>query len=249
MREGPYGLAAVAIGRPGRLYALDREDDRHSTDGHRCDHPRRRHVDFEPGATVMVLAGTLGAGQAARYVLGAHEGDLLMAHVLSPGEDLRVSVQRLDEETPVPDAVETESYWAGRLPATSGYLVEVHGAGEEGPFHLELEIPRHLPLTPGVSSVALDGTIQPHAPLAFVARIEEGRTLERLGGVRGRRGQAHRSRCARRAGARGLGGGDQPLPRRDPSHPGLRVPPGPGSRARRLRAERGRRVADDRERD
>ena len=136
-----------------------------------------RHVDFEPGATVMVLGGTLGAGQTARYILGAHEGDLLMAHALSPGEDLRVSVQRLDEETAVPDAVETESYWAGRLPATSGYLVEVHGAGEEGPFHLEIEIPRHLPLTAGASSVALDGTIQPHAPLAFVAKVEEGRTL------------------------------------------------------------------------
>jgi hypothetical protein len=136
-----------------------------------------QHVDFEPGATVMVLAGSLGEGQTARYILGAHEGDLLMAHALSPGEDLRVSVHRLDEEAPVPDAVETDSYWAGRLPATCGYLVEVHGAGEEGPYHLEVEIPRHLPLTSVASSVALAGTIQPHAPLAFVAEIEEGRTL------------------------------------------------------------------------
>ncbi len=136
-----------------------------------------RHVDFEPGATVMVLAGDLGAGQTTRYVLGAHEGDLLMAHALSPGEDMRVSVHRLDEEVPIPDAVETESYWAGRLPATCGYVIEVHGAGDEGPFHLELEVPRHLPLTPGVSRVALEGTIQPHAPLAFVAEVEEGRQL------------------------------------------------------------------------
>ena len=136
-----------------------------------------QHVDLEPGGTVMILAGSLAEGQTARYILGAHEGDLLMAHALSPGEDLRVSVQRLDEEAPVPDAVETESYWAGRLPATSGYLVEVHGAGEEGPYHLEIEVPRHLPLTSGASSIAFAGTIQPHVPLAFVAEIEGGRTL------------------------------------------------------------------------
>ena len=136
-----------------------------------------QHVDLEPGGTVMILAGSLGEGQTARYILAAHEGDLLMAHALSPGEDLRVSVHRLDEEAPVPDTVETDSYWAGRLPATCGYLVEVHGAGDEGPYHLEVEIPRHLPLTPGASGVTLEGAIQPHVPLAFVAEIEEGRTL------------------------------------------------------------------------
>lgn len=137
-----------------------------------------RPVDFEPGATVMVLAGELGAGRAARYVVGAHEGDLLMAHALSPGDDMRVAVHRLDQEAPVADTVETESYWAGRLPATGGYLVEVHGAGEVSPYHLEIEVPRHLPLTAGASRIALEGTIQPHAPLAFVAGVEEGRTLD-----------------------------------------------------------------------
>jgi len=177
MQNGPCGLAAAAmIALAACTPSTEKTTAAPPTDSS-PNTADARHVGFEPGATVMVLTGELGAGQTDRYILGAHEGDLLMAHALSPGEDMRVLVHRLDEEAPVPDAVETESYWAGRLPVTSGYLVEVHGAGERGAYHLELELPRHLPLIPGASGVALEGTIQPHAPLAFVAEVEEGRQL------------------------------------------------------------------------
>ncbi len=174
MQKGPCGLAAAAV---VALAACTPSTEKPTADDAAPDIAEARHVDFEPGATVMVLAGELGTGQTARYILGAHEGDLLMAHALSPGEDMRVSVHRLDEEAPLPDAVEAGSYWVGRLPATCGYLVEVEGAGSVGPFNLELELPRHLPLAPGISRVTLEGTIRPHAPLAFVGTIEEGRTL------------------------------------------------------------------------
>lgn len=177
MQKRPHGLAAAAL---LALAACTPSTEKTATVTPTPAGPSladAHHVGFEPGATVMVLAGKLGEGQTARYILGAHEGDRLMAHALSPGEDMRVTVHRLDEEVPIPDAVETQSYWAGRLPSTSGYLIEVHGAGDEAPFHLELEVPRHLPLTPGASNVTLKGTIQPHAPLAFVAEVAEGRTL------------------------------------------------------------------------
>ncbi len=88
-----------------------------------------------------------------------------------------MSVHRLDEGAALPNAAEVTSYWVGRLPATSGYLIEVAGAGSPGPFNLELELPRHLPLAPGTSRVTLEGTIQPHTPLAFVGTVEEGRNL------------------------------------------------------------------------
>ncbi len=133
MREDAYGLAAVAmVALAACTPSTEKTTAAPPMDTAATSLAGTEHVAFEPGATVMVLAGTLGAGQTARYVLGAHEGDLLMAHALSPGEDLRVSVQRLDEDALLPDAAEAESYWAGRLPATAGYLVEVHGAGEEG---------------------------------------------------------------------------------------------------------------------
>ena len=178
MREGPYGLAVAAVvALAACTPSTEKTTAAPPADTAPTTLSEAEHVAFEPGATVMVLAGTLGAGQTARYVLGAHEGNLLMAHALSPGKDLRVAVRRLDEQSAVPDAVETDSYWLGRLPVTGGYLVEVHGAGDEGPFHLELEVPRHLPLPPGASSISLAGTIQPHAPLAFTAEIEEGRTV------------------------------------------------------------------------
>ena len=135
------------------------------------------HVSMEPGATSLIVEGNLGADETARFILGAHEGDLLSAHALSPEEDIDVSVHRLDEETELYDANEVDSFWSGRLPETLGYLIELEGASEESLYALEIEVPRRLPLDPETSSVELTGTVQAHAPLAHVIPVEANKNV------------------------------------------------------------------------
>lgn len=148
-----------------------------TTPGEGLDFSSAIHVDFASGTTALVVEGHLAAGEKAQYLLGAHEGDYLFAHAITPGEDIDVSVHRLDDETEIPRKNEVGSYWTGRLPASCGYLITLHGASEGTPFALEAEIPRHLPLAPEQESVEIQSTILPHVPVAYLLPAEVGKNV------------------------------------------------------------------------
>lgn len=176
------GLGALAFGLALALVsgcdaARDDTPVERAATGAPMDLSSATHVSLEPGATSLIVEGRLGAGKSAQFILGAHEGDLLSAHALSPGEDIDVSVHRLDEETELVGTNEVDSFWSGRLPETLGYLIALQGVDEETPYALEIEVPRHLPLDPETSSLELTGTIQAHAPLAYVIPVEANKNV------------------------------------------------------------------------
>ena len=134
------------------------------------------HVSFVPGQTALAAEGTLEEGATAGYIVSAHQGDYLIAHVLSPGADLEVSVHRLDDGSKLSDTDQNPSYWADIVPETLGYLVKVR-AVESGPFALEVEIPRRIILDADSNGAEITTLAPTHTPVTYVLEAEAGQLL------------------------------------------------------------------------
>ena len=102
-------------------------------------------VRIPPGATSLVVKGTLAANKDAEYVIGEEQGSVFMAHAMTPKEDLDVSVYRSDTGERIADEQPSNPwFFMARLPETLGYLVAVRGRGVETPYSLEIEVPRKI---------------------------------------------------------------------------------------------------------
>ncbi|MGB6336328.1 MAG: hypothetical protein WBG96_12025, partial [Thermoanaerobaculia bacterium] len=83
------------------------------------------HIGMEHGSTLLAFEGELAAGEAGSFIVAGHRGDFLRAHVLTPGEDLQISVHRLDDDSRLDTASTVSSAWQGILPESIGYLIRL----------------------------------------------------------------------------------------------------------------------------
>jgi hypothetical protein len=127
--------------------------------------------------TNAMVAGELEADGSAEFVLGEEEGSLMMVHIMTPELDAAdVSVYRMDTGAAVADLAPTGSYFEGRLPATTGYKIEVNAAGAATEYSIEVEVPRVLDLEGQTADIS--SWLPPHAPLTYVIEEGAGRTLQ-----------------------------------------------------------------------
>lgn len=78
------------------------------------------HVALATGATSVLVEGALAANGAAEFLLSGDQGEILMAHVLSPEHHLGLSVRRLDTGEELAGERAPETFFRGSLPATTG---------------------------------------------------------------------------------------------------------------------------------
>lgn len=136
------------------------------------------HLGFDPGATSLAVDGYLDAAQPQAFVISAHEGQHLTVHALSPDEDIRVRVHRLDDGVLPEDSNPTDSCWAGIVPASIGYLVELEaGSPAATPFSLEIELPRRLTVPDG-AALEVAGTTLGEQHVSYLAAVLPGRQVE-----------------------------------------------------------------------
>jgi hypothetical protein len=128
-----------------------------------------RPVGIPPGATSLVITSTFEADKDAEFLIGEEKGVVLMAHALTPGGDLDVSVYRADTGARVADESPSNPvFFMARLPETLGYLVAIRNPGKPVPYSLELEVPRQLVLDEKTHSAEVSGLIRANGVLSYL---------------------------------------------------------------------------------
>ncbi|HEU5042248.1 MAG TPA: hypothetical protein VFT84_15570, partial [Gemmatimonadales bacterium] len=68
--------------------------------------------------------------------------------------------------------------WSGRLPATGDYVVRVRATGGPTAYTLAVQIPRRVVVDRENPSASYAGAAPSRAPVDFIIKGEQGRTLE-----------------------------------------------------------------------
>ena len=126
-------------------------------------------VGIPPGATSIAIKSTFEVGTDAEFLIGEEKGTLVMAHAITPGGDLDVSVYRADTGARIADESPTNPvFFMARMPETLGYLVAVRNPGKPVPYSLEIEVPRKLVLDDKTGSSEVSGSIPANGVLSYL---------------------------------------------------------------------------------
>ncbi len=141
-------------------------------------------VRFARGTTSGIVNDSLRAGEVRGYLLGAEQGQVMMAHAITwpvrQGEappataTVRVYSVAYGGELTTPSA--QGALWSGRLPATGDFVVRV-SATQATAYTLAVQIPRRLTAGGSDPTAAITGTAPSRAPVDYIIKGESGQTL------------------------------------------------------------------------
>lgn len=126
-------------------------------------------VGIPPGATSLVINSTFDADKDAEFLIGEEQGTTLMAHALTPGGDLDISVYRADTGARVADESPTNPvFFMARVPESLGYLVALRNPGKAVPYSLEIEVPRQLILDDKTNAAEVSAALPANGVLSYL---------------------------------------------------------------------------------
>ena len=142
-------------------------------------------VRFAHGTTSGILDDSLAAGATRAYVVGARQGQVMLAHAIAwpvaerllppPEPVVRVFAAATGRELPSPRA--EPEVWSARLPEDGDYVVRVT-AGAQTTYTLAVQIPRQVQVTAEQPTAIFTGSTPSRAPIDYLIRADVGRTLE-----------------------------------------------------------------------
>lgn len=139
-------------------------------------------IRFARGTTSGIVSDSLPAGGEHTYLLGALQGQVMLAHAIAwtdPGErepQTTVRVYRTDGvELSAPGGV--GSLWTGRLPGTGDYIVRVRATSGPTPYTLAVQIPLRVVVDRENPSGSYSGLAPSRAPVDYVIKGERGQAL------------------------------------------------------------------------
>ena len=144
-----------------------------------------RRVRFAHGTTSGILDDSLAAGATRAYVVGARQGQVMLAHAIAwpvaerlhppPEPVVRVFAAATGRELPSPRA--EPEVWSARLPEDGDYVVRVT-AGAQTTYTLAVQIPRQVQVSAEQPTAIFTGSAPSRAPIDYLIRADAGRTLE-----------------------------------------------------------------------
>jgi hypothetical protein len=138
---------------------------------------RPERVEFGLGATSTTIETTLEAGEVKTYVFRAMEGQTLLADVISPDENVQLSVYAAEPTVALEPQRVTATSWVGKLPESRDYLVELTAYGEAPHCTLQVVIPKVIQLESGAATVSLRSNINAGYVLDYIVHANAGQTL------------------------------------------------------------------------
>jgi hypothetical protein len=142
-------------------------------------------VRFAHGTTSGILDDSLAAGATRAYVVGARQGQVMLAHAIAwpvaerlhppPEPVVRVFAAATGRELPSPRA--EPEVWSARLPEDGDYVVRVT-AGAQTTYTLAVQIPRQVQVSAEQPTAIFTGSAPSRAPIDYLIRADAGRTLE-----------------------------------------------------------------------
>jgi hypothetical protein len=148
-------------------------------------------IRFARGTTSGLLDDSLSGGATRSYVLGATQGQVMLAHAIAwpvaerlhppPEPEVRVYDVASGRELASPRA--EPEVWSARLPLTGDYVVRVTVAAPTA-YTLAVQIPRRVEVSPAAPLAIFTGSTPSRVPVDYLIRGDAGRTLEvTLGGA------------------------------------------------------------------
>jgi hypothetical protein len=141
-------------------------------------------VRFARGTSSGVVADSLRAGETRGYLIGAEQGQVMMAHAITwpvrRGETppalatVRVYSAADGSEFAAPSG--PGALWSGRLPVTGDLVVRVSATGPTA-YTLAVQIPRRLSVGGGDPTAAITGTAPSRAPVDYIVKGRSGQTI------------------------------------------------------------------------
>lgn len=142
-------------------------------------------IRFAHGTTSGILDDSLAAGATRSYVVGAQQGQVMLAHAISwpvaerlhppPEPVVRVFEAATGQELPSPRA--EPEVWSARLARTGDYVVRVTAAAPTA-YTLSVQIPRRVEMSQAEATAIFTGSAPSRAPIDFLIKVDAGRTLE-----------------------------------------------------------------------
>lgn len=141
-------------------------------------------VRFARGTTSGIVNDSLGDGETRGYLIGAEQGQVMMAHAITwpvrerevPPAAATVRVYAASDGAELPASSGPGTLWSGRLAATGDYIVRVSATGPTA-YTLAAQIPRRLSVGGGDPTAAIRGTAPSRAPVDYIIDGEGGQTL------------------------------------------------------------------------
>lgn len=141
-------------------------------------------VQFTRGTTSGLVNDSLRAGETRGYLIGAEQGQVMMAHAItwpvrqasSPPPAATVRVYSVEEGTELAAPAGSGPLWSGRLPSSGDYTVRVSATAPTA-FTLAVQIPRRLSPSADDPTAAIAGSVASRAPVDYIVRGESGQTL------------------------------------------------------------------------
>ena len=130
-------------------------------------------ISFAPGATEHTVNGTIPAGGARAYVLGAREGQL-MEVTLWPASGVSMSITGADGVVLMPQGT---GFFRGVLPKTQDYTVRLTAGSEAVTYNVTVMLAVRVTFASGATSAEATASLPPFTTGHYVIRALGGQTM------------------------------------------------------------------------
>jgi hypothetical protein len=97
-------------------------------------------IQFAPGSISATIPGNLQGGQTNYYLARAFAGQTMRVQILSPHNDIFLTIYGMDDGSPLVRSVMGLWEWSGVLPATQDYMIEAVSTGPSAGYTLVVTI-------------------------------------------------------------------------------------------------------------
>jgi hypothetical protein len=97
-------------------------------------------IQFALGAISAAIPGQLASGEVNYYLAGARQGQTMTARILSPYNDIFLTIYGMSDGSPLVRSVMGQSSWSGVLPLTQDYMIQAVSTGASSGYSLEVII-------------------------------------------------------------------------------------------------------------
>lgn len=141
--------------------------------------PGATRINFTPGTTYGTATGSIQPGQTFNFVLGAQQGQPMIASVSSPNNDVTMSITAQNGVSLLP-ASQSWSNWQGNLPATQDYYFQIIGGTQTENYTLWVSIPSRIQFATGAIAATVNGKTVDGYTTSYVVAAQGGQTMNIL---------------------------------------------------------------------
>ena len=134
-------------------------------------------ISFPSGGTSANVDGQLRKGEGIDYVLRAGAGQVMLATIYSPNNNVYLGVVGLSDGVPLLRTAADSTQFSGVLPLDQDYRLIVFSPDQKSNYTLQVIIPARIKFARGAYSASVDGRVQGNSVNYYLLRASAGQTM------------------------------------------------------------------------